>query len=99
MTKKTYRYVYTDSDGRRHIMHGSREVAESQPTHSAEEIEAMARSRRNRLLSDCDWRLATDAPVSALAKVEWTAYRQALRDVPQQAGFPDTIDWPTPPED
>ena len=27
-----------------------------------------------------------------------TAYRQALRDVPQQAGFPQTITWPTKPE-
>jgi hypothetical protein len=28
----------------------------------------------------------------------WRAYRQALRDVPQQAGFPTTIDWPTAPQ-
>ena len=28
----------------------------------------------------------------------WVAYRQALRDVPQQAGFPDSIQWPVKPE-
>jgi hypothetical protein len=33
-------------------------------------------------------------PVSA----EWVAYRQALRDIPQQPGFPDSIQWPTKPE-
>jgi len=28
----------------------------------------------------------------------WATYRQALRDVPQQAGFPSDINWPTTPE-
>ena len=28
----------------------------------------------------------------------WATYRQGLRDVPEQAGFPEDINWPTTPE-
>lgn len=28
---------------------------------------------------------------------QWTAYYQALLDIPQQVGWPDNIEWPTPP--
>jgi hypothetical protein len=31
-------------------------------------------------------------------KVAWATYRQALRDVPSQAGFPWEVQWPTQPE-
>ena len=52
-----------------------------------------ARRLRNRLLSQSDWTQASDSPVD---KTAWAAYRQALRDIPEQSGFPDNIDWPTP---
>ena len=58
------------------------------------QLEADARSQRNRLLSESDWTQVADAPVD---KAAWAAYRQALRDVPQQAGFPVTITWPEKP--
>lgn len=29
---------------------------------------------------------------------EWSAYRQKLRDIPQQEGFPFNIEWPTSPD-
>lgn len=54
-----------------------------------------ARDKRNALLSACDWTQVADAPVDQAA---WAAYRQALRDVPEQTGFPDTINWPTEPQ-
>lgn len=38
------------------------------------------------------------ASMSAEKQSEWTAYRQALLDVPQQAGFPHNVVWPTKPE-
>ena len=53
------------------------------------------RSERNRRLSDCDWTQVLDAPVDRIA---WTNYRQALREVPKQVGFPWDINWPTKPE-
>lgn len=34
---------------------------------------------------------------AAATKSAWTSYRAALRNVPQQNGFPDTVIWPTQP--
>ena len=52
------------------------------------------RARRNEKLQMSDWTQLADAPVDQAA---WAAYRQALRDVTAQAGFPWTIDWPETP--
>lgn len=54
-------------------------------------------ARRNALLADSDWTQLPDVPLSAEQKTAWAAYRQALRDVPAQAGFPDNINWPQKP--
>jgi len=53
------------------------------------------RAERNRKLAETDWTQTADAPVDQVA---WQDYRQALRDIPQQAGFPTDITWPTKPE-
>jgi len=55
---------------------------------------AAVRAQRNRLLSEYDWTQLADAQVD---KQAWAIYRQALRDVPSQDGFPDTIVWPEKP--
>ena len=55
---------------------------------------ASIRSSRNDKLPDCDWTQLADSPVD---KATWAAYRQALRDISAQAGFPWTIDWPVAP--
>ena len=52
------------------------------------------RSDRDKRLSDTDWTQVADAPVD---KAVWATYRQALRDVPAQAGFPYDITWPEKP--
>lgn len=52
------------------------------------------RSQRNRLLYECDWTQLSDAPVDSLA---WANYRQALRDVTSQPGFPWSVVWPSQP--
>lgn len=54
------------------------------------------RSTRNALLRDTDW---TQIPDSTADKAAWGAYRQALRDVPTQSGFPNDVNWPTKPTD
>jgi hypothetical protein len=66
----------------------------SPPPPSNEEIAAQVRAQRNRLLSASDWTQVADAPVDQAA---WATYRQALRDVPQQDGFPGSVVWPTEP--
>ena len=53
------------------------------------------RARRNALLAACDWTQLPDSPEANRAA--WSAYRQALRDVPEQPGFPATVVWPSPP--
>jgi len=55
-----------------------------------------ARAERNRLLAETDWTQVADSPVDAEA---WASYRQALRDIPQQAGFPTDVTWPTKPSE
>lgn len=52
------------------------------------------KSQRNALLAACDWTQVPDAPVDSAA---WAIYRQALRDIPDQPGFPLEVIWPTPP--
>jgi hypothetical protein len=49
------------------------------------------RTSRDDKLKECDWTQITDATAD---KATWAIYRQALRDVPDQAGFPWTITWP-----
>lgn len=55
---------------------------------------ADVRSLRNKLLSSSDWTQVSDAPVDRDA---WAAYRQALRDITKQQGFPNEVVWPEPP--
>ena len=52
------------------------------------------RGIRNELLAQCDWTQLVDSPVD---KTAWATYRQSLRDLPTQTGFPDNITWPTKP--
>ena len=52
------------------------------------------RASRTQMLKDCDWTQIAD---STADKTAWATYRQALRDVPAQTGFPWTITWPTQP--
>lgn len=58
-----------------------------------EQANAM-RKTRNYKLADSDWTQVADAPVD---KAVWATYRQALRDVTAQSGFPWTITWPDAP--
>lgn len=52
------------------------------------------RSERNDKLRASDWTQVADAHVN---QATWAAYRQALRDITAQAGFPWAIDWPIQP--
>jgi hypothetical protein len=51
------------------------------------------RSQRDKLIADTDWMALSDSTLTPA----WAAYRQALRDVTAQAGFPHTVDWPVKP--
>jgi len=62
--------------------------------------EKVEREMRDAKLSRMDWVLCNPlrwASFSPEKQAEWAAYRQALLDVPQQPGFPLSIEWPVPP--
>lgn len=62
----------------------------------ADESEAV-RIERNQLLIDCDWTQLPDSPLPSADKTAWATYRQQLRDVTSQAGFPWNVIWPSIP--
>lgn len=51
------------------------------------------RNQRNSMLAASDWRALTDNTLTQ----DWANYRQELRDITNQEGFPYNIIWPTPP--
>lgn len=53
--------------------------------------------RRNILLNESDYLMMVDYPISDEKKQEIKIYRQALRDIPQQDGFPENTVWPDKP--
>jgi hypothetical protein len=55
---------------------------------------AEVRAERNGRLTVSDWTQVADAPVD---KQAWAAYRQQLRNLPQQSGFPWSVVWPAKP--
>lgn len=55
------------------------------------------RIKRNTLLAACDWTQLPDVP-SWVNVQAWRTYRQKLRDITTQTGFPDRVEWPTPPQ-
>lgn len=58
-----------------------------------EYLEAEARSKRNDLLKETDWMALSDVSLTK----EMADYRQALRDITNQEGFPYSIVWPNKP--
>jgi hypothetical protein len=56
-----------------------------------------ARARRDTQLRSCDWTQVADAPLTDAQRAAWQSYRQALRNIPDQPGFPAQIQWPKVP--
>ena len=62
-----------------------------------EEAAAEIRAKRNQLLAETDWTQLADSQLDEEAQAAMRAYRQALRDIPQQEGFPLSVEWPEEP--
>ena len=60
---------------------------------SQNQAETNVRNKRDSLLSETDWTALSDNTMST----EMVAYRQALRDITAQEGFPYDVTWPTKP--
>lgn len=66
-----------------------------------EELENTTRFERDNLLKDVDAVTSNPlrwADMTSEKQAEWSTYRQALLNIPQQAGFPNNVNWPTMPE-
>jgi hypothetical protein len=68
------------------------EIAERTDNKAAE-----VRSIRNQKLAACDWTQLADSPLDPDGKAAWALYRETLRMIPQQAGFPWNVQWPPEP--
>ena len=62
------------------------------------EAATAARATRDGLIASCDWMAIKAFEGGTAVSTEWATYRQALRDVNAQAGFPNDITWPEKPE-
>ena len=69
-------------------------VVEQQPL---EQAERNIRSRRDNFLQETDWIVIKSYERGANIPAQWELYRQALRDITAQAGFPYSVEWPTKP--
>lgn len=84
------------------------EARKANPAATAEEllapvIASEVRAERNKRLADSDWRVTYEVEKASIdglgifVPTVWTTYRQALRDITSQAGFPWEVVWPTEP--
>jgi len=64
----------------------------------AEQPAKESRAKRDRLLADSDWVTIRATDTGNPVPTDWQTYRQALRDITEQTGFPENIDWPEKPE-
>ena len=93
-TKYVLGPVFTDRDvGGGNILTAAEQEANYKAQKDTEQANSVRQSR-NSMLAATDWRFCSDLTPSQ----EWKDYRQALRDVPSQPGFPWDIQWPTQPE-
>ncbi len=67
------------------------------PAPTDKDLAAMARARRDQLITQTDYLLMPDYPISEENLEAVKAYRTALRDLPEQDGFPRDIEWPEAP--
>ena len=85
---------YTDPDG---VVHTAAEQYEAYCFAKDAEQGNVVRAQRNQLLAESDWTQLVDSPLDSHTKLLWAQYREDLRAVPQQPGFPWEITWPTKP--
>lgn len=77
---------------------GEIQVSDYMPTVIPDEVLAFEiRDRRNALLTETDYLMQPDYPISEETRTDIKAYRQALRDITKQEGFPENVVWPEKP--
>lgn len=92
-TKYALGPVFTDSTVDGVTTTAAEQEAAYKATKDAEQS-ASVRTSRNNKLAECDWTQLAD---STADKTTWATYRQSLRDVTVQDGFPWNVTWPEAP--
>jgi hypothetical protein len=89
--------LYTSENGIQRE-YNEQEYAQAQADYDVwlEKLPTEVRTKRNILLKNSDWTQVSDMPNNI--KTPWATYRQALRDITTQSGFPSNITWPTAPQ-
>ena len=96
MTYKTcYWDATTKSQKERDVTPEEQIEIEARIASRGDVLAALVRQERNKKLSASDWTQVLDAPVDRAA---WSTYRQSLRDISTQEGFPTTVSWPLEPQ-
>lgn len=68
------------------------------PEPTVQELASSVRSQRDTKLSATDYLVVPDYPISPEDLEAVKVYRQALRDIPEQSGFPKNVQWPVEPQ-
>lgn len=68
------------------------------PAPTLDELESRVRAKRNMKIAETDYYMMADYPSNPQNLEELKVYRQALRDVPKQEGFPRDVRWPDVPK-
>ena len=93
-----YQVAFADGveqvDGKWYTKYGVNNMDVDAITAKDEEQAKSVRASRTEKLKDSDWTQVADSPVDQAA---WATYRQALRDITAQEGFPWDIEWPEQP--
>jgi hypothetical protein len=93
-----YQVAFADGaeqvDGKWYTKHSVTNMDVDAITAKDEEQAKSVRASRTEKLKDSDWTQVADSPVDQAA---WATYRQALRDITAQEGFPWDIEWPEQP--
>jgi len=85
---------YTDDEG---VTHTASEQYEAYCFDKDAQQGQVVRDDRDKRLAECDWTQLADSPLDADSKEAWSLYRQDLRMVPEQPGFPWNVEWPPVP--
>lgn len=93
-------YLKKFAVGTKHQMR--RHIIAKKPEKTPEELEAeqaaQVRAQRDAMIAETDYLMMSDYPISDEDKALVETYRQALRDIPQQEGFPSNVQWPVAPQ-
>jgi len=86
---------YTDEEG---VTVTKAEQEQAYTARKNEEAATAVRAERDKLLASCDWMAIKAFEGGSTISAEWATYRQALRDVTAQEGFPLDVTYPDKPE-